>query len=260
MSRVAGLHCSTRGGAAPQALPLVVLPGLMGGAELITRLLGELSADRTVHCVDPLGSGESEAPDEDAAFEWSSQVERLLAVLDANGVVQADVLGLSMGGIWAQHALLRVPRRFRRAILCGTSARLSVRERAIVSALLFAVRSETPSDVLVRLVATQLFSPAYLHRPGAMGLVEAMLESIWPARPSLERQLGSLLAHSLDRELEAIAIPVRVLVGEHDWLMPPRAAERLAQRIPGSQLRVVPACGHAMSTESPEAIVAMVRA
>jgi pimeloyl-ACP methyl ester carboxylesterase len=57
-------------------------------------------------------------------------------------------------------------------------------------------------------------------------------------------------------------VPVSVLVGDKDRLIPPKLGLELATRIPGSQLVWVPGAGHALILERPgvvnEAISAVV--
>jgi pimeloyl-ACP methyl ester carboxylesterase len=45
-------------------------------------------------------------------------------------------------------------------------------------------------------------------------------------------------------DLEAIAVPVRLWQGDADLLVPPAHARRLAERIPGAELVLVPEAGH----------------
>ena len=54
--------------------------------------------------------------------------------------------------------------------------------------------------------------------------------------------------------LAAIKCPTLVLVGDGDEATPPELAREMAAGIPGSQLVVVPECGHLSTLEQPQAV------
>lgn len=60
--------------------------------------------------------------------------------------------------------------------------------------------------------------------------------------------------------LDAIDVPVLVVVGSHDRLTPPGAARRLAEKIKDAQLHVLRDAGHTSMFEQPEEFNAAVRA
>ena len=53
--------------------------------------------------------------------------------------------------------------------------------------------------------------------------------------------------------LAAIKVPTLVLVGEHDSPSPPEVVKVWQQRIPGSELVVIPDAGHLSNLENPDA-------
>ena len=247
MSVCAGLVVTTIAGPRT-APPLVVLPGLPGGKAGGMRLLRRLAAAREVVCVEPLGSGGAELPAPGPSYAWPAQVERLLAVLDDHGAGEVDVLGWSLGGVWAQHALLAAPRRFRRAVLAVTAPRLRARERAWIDHMKAMFSAGLAADQLVRGLLPLLFAPDFLHRPGAMAVLTAHLEMSTFERDGWLGQLDALLEHDLERELAAATAICRVIVAEHDWLFPPSEGERLA-RFAGAPLERIAGAGHAVWVE-----------
>ena len=85
----------------------------------------------------------------------------------------------------------------------------------------------------VRAVAIEMFQEAV--RQGAVGWVDDVLRlgRPWPFR------------------LDEIGADVRFHHGEDDVLVPPQYAKELAERIPGSQLRLYPGEGHISILDSP---------
>jgi len=50
-----------------------------------------------------------------------------------------------------------------------------------------------------------------------------------------------------------------VIVGADDTPTPPAKARRIAERVPGAQLEIVPNCGHSSTVEQPKAITELLR-
>ncbi|MEJ5292830.1 MAG: alpha/beta hydrolase [Candidatus Methanosuratincola sp.] len=67
----------------------------------------------------------------------------------------------------------------------------------------------------------------------------------------------------LESNLSKISVPVLVMTGSDDRIVPPSNAIRLAEEIPGSRLVVIPDCGHIPHEETPQefldAVVAFLR-
>ena len=66
------------------------------------------------------------------------------------------------------------------------------------------------------------------------------------------RTIRALLAQQAPGQLEDIAVPTLIMVGEHDRLSPEAVSRAMAERISGSQLVVIPDAGHMSSMEKPE--------
>ncbi len=252
MSVVAGLVVTTIPGPR-MGRPLLVLPGLPGGKAGGMRLLQRLAAEREVLCIEPLGCGGGDVPPPGPSYAWPAQVERLLAGLDACGAREVDVLAWSLGGVWAQHALLAAPSRFCRAVLAVTGPRLRARERAWASHLKALFATTLKSDQIAQGMIPLLFAPEFLHRPGAMAVLTAHLEQATFASDGWIGQLDALAEHGLERELAAATAICRVIVAEHDWLFPPSEGERLA-RFAGAPVERLLGAGHAVWVERDEAL------
>jgi pimeloyl-ACP methyl ester carboxylesterase len=68
------------------------------------------------------------------------------------------------------------------------------------------------------------------------------------------RVLELLGEHDATRTLDAIDVPTLVVAGDRDLFTPRSAAERMARRIPGSELLVVPGGTHYVCVEYPELV------
>jgi pimeloyl-ACP methyl ester carboxylesterase len=59
--------------------------------------------------------------------------------------------------------------------------------------------------------------------------------------------------------LGSVKVPVEVVSGDWDLVVPPRASVALARAIPRSQLTMVPRAGHFVARDAPETLAAVIR-
>jgi pimeloyl-ACP methyl ester carboxylesterase len=78
-----------------------------------------VQAGRQVVLIDCRGHGGSGKPHDAAAYGGDKRARDVLAVLDALGLPEADLVGFSMGGLIALATALRFPERVRRLIVIG---------------------------------------------------------------------------------------------------------------------------------------------
>jgi pimeloyl-ACP methyl ester carboxylesterase len=79
-----------------------------------------------------------------------------------------------------------------------------------------------------------------------------------------DRALWELTAAShplgLEDRLDEIGVPVLVITGDDDRIVPTEQSVRLASELPDAKLVVIPDCGHVPHEECPEAFLKAVRA
>ena len=68
------------------------------------------------------------------------------------------------------------------------------------------------------------------------------------------RVLELLGEHDATRLLDEVDVPALVIAGDKDLFTPRSAAERMARRIPGAELLVVPGGTHYLAVEYPELV------
>jgi pimeloyl-ACP methyl ester carboxylesterase len=67
------------------------------------------------------------------------------------------------------------------------------------------------------------------------------------------RAVAALVAFDRRTALPAIRVPTLVITGEHDRTAAPEVARRMAERIAGCQVEIVPRAGHLLNMEQPQA-------
>ncbi len=69
---------------------------------------------------------------------------------------------------------------------------------------------------------------------------------------------GVIDRQGIYEQLERIATPTLILVGDQDLATPPARSERIHARIAGSRLRGLPGAGHTSTIEEPAAVNAAI--
>jgi 3-oxoadipate enol-lactonase/4-carboxymuconolactone decarboxylase len=178
----------------------------------------------------------------------------VLAVLDALGVAQAHLGGLSIGGLVAQALALAAPARVLSLMLCDTAMVFPPaqmwRDRAEVA------RSQG-LGVLEEGVLARWVTPAGLDTPAARGL-RAMLRRT-PAE-GYAAAADALGACDLSARTGSLGMPTLILVGDQDQATPRAAAEALHAAIAGSALVVLEGAAHIPTLECARAVTAAMQA
>lgn len=195
------------------------------------------------------GDGDGDPP----AVSVDDYAGDILALLDGLGVGDAVVCGVSMGGYIAFAILRRAPERVRAVILANTRPQadpptsLEGRRRMLASM----------ADGGVAAVAGEMI-PKLLGRTTRAeraDLVESLRRIILGNRPeAIAGAIAALMSRpDSGPQLEAIACPALVIVGDEDEVTPPDVARDMHASIRGSELVVIPGAGHLSSFEQPTA-------
>jgi 3-oxoadipate enol-lactonase len=244
-------------GQGPRAL--VLAHNLMCDHEVWSPVLAELagSPPERVVSLDLRGHGGSTAH---APYAIADAAADLCAIVDAEGIDEVVVVGLSLGASVAMELLLADPARVRGAVLlaaCGEAAtrRESVRDavvRKTIEALGF------PGPIAAQ-TAQALFGATFRARaPDAVRACEAKLATLTPRFAA--HALGAWSGRrAILRDLARVTQPVTVVVGEEDLRCPPADGEKVHAAIAGAHLVRLAATGHTMSVERPAEVARAVR-
>jgi pimeloyl-ACP methyl ester carboxylesterase len=200
--------------------------------------------------VDARGFGESALGSGPLSMEEIA--EAAIRVLDAAGISQAVVCGLSMGG-YAALAMVRLfQERIRGLVLSDTKAGADNDEaRRNRAALADCVREHGSSAAVEAMLPKILGATTHRQRPEVVRRVEQAMGAA--PRQAVVNALAGLAARpDATGTLTAIRAPTLVLCGVEDVLTPVADAEALHRAIAGSRLVVLPGAGHLSNLESPE--------
>jgi pimeloyl-ACP methyl ester carboxylesterase len=191
---------------------------------------------------DMRGHGQSDYPDDPAAYSEALTVADMAALLDEIGAESAIVGGLSLGGYMSLAFYRAYPERVRALLIIDTGpgfkkddARDAWNKRAHETGERFEREGLAVLQSLSRERST------VSHR-NASGLARA-------ARGMLAQRDARVI-----ESLPAITVPTLVVVGADDapFLA---ASDYMAAKIPGANKVVIPAAGHAVNIDQPQAFV-----
>lgn len=167
----------------------------------------------------------------------------------------AIVVGLSLGGMIAQHLALRSPKLVRGLVLAATTCGLPHGRQANLHALALIFRTLGGDERVKQQVARLLVHRRSLEKNPR--IFSSWIEQIQRSPRQPRGMLGQLLAavgHSTGFSLHRITCPTVVLAGDDDRVIPPDNASIIARRIPGAELVMLPDAGHVFPLEVPAAL------
>jgi pimeloyl-ACP methyl ester carboxylesterase len=228
------LHYEVEGPANGRAVVLV--HGLGGRAEDWRDLAPYVAkAGFRVYLPDLIGYGRSEKP-ADFSYSVHDEADVVVGFLDALELKQVDLGGWSMGGAIVQHVAADHPDRVRRLLLFD-SAGLYVLPNWDIK--LFTPESASQLDQL-----DVLLMP---HPPKIPGFVARDILRVSNHREwIIHRALATMLTgqDATDKIVPQLKMPVLILWGGEDKIMPVDQGEMLHHMLPQSEFDVIPGCGH----------------
>ncbi|MGH2454123.1 MAG: alpha/beta fold hydrolase [bacterium] len=224
--------------------PVVLLVGGLGADGHFWYKQTPALAERfTVIVPDNRDTGRSDTPDE--SYTVRTLAEDLRGFLDALEVPVAHIVGASGGGFIAQEFGLAHPGRVARMVLCCTSfggPRSIPIPPETIQVLLN--RTGDPERDLRTFLPLQLATDYLQTHAAEVDAYVAWRVAHPQPLPAYQRQAAAFLAHDAGARLPALRLPVLVLHGEMDRVVPAGNGDLLAEIIPGARLQRLEGVGH----------------
>jgi pimeloyl-ACP methyl ester carboxylesterase len=223
----------------PGAGPVVLVShGFSATSAMWAPNLGALARGRTVVAWDQRGHGDSDAPDDPAAYGRDVCVADMGALLDQVGAEKAVLVGMSLGGYLSLAFHLAHPRRVAALVLVDTGPGFrkdDAREQWNTWARQRGEEIERQGALGERL-STEVRQARHRDLRGV-----AMA-----ARYVLTQADGQIMA-----SLPGVAVPTLVVVGSEDTNFL-AAADYMARTIPDARKVVIDKAGHASNLDQPD--------
>lgn len=253
------VHLTTYG-TATDAAPFVLLHGFTGSGADWGGTFGQ-PHDVLAYAPDLPGHGQTRVPDEPAAYTMPQIAADLVAMIEQLNAQPAHLLGYSMGGRLALYVAAHYPDHFATLTLVSASPGLRTdAERA----------ARRESDEALAAFIEREGIEAFVNRWEQLSLWESQQRTLTDeAREALRqrrlmntpeglarslRHMGTGAQPSLWDALPDIALPVHLIVGEHDPKFRAIAGE-MASALPDAQTTLIDNAGHALHLEQPAAFM-----
>jgi 3-oxoadipate enol-lactonase len=192
-------------------------------------------------------------------YEVADMARDTLALADALGLERFHLLGMSLGGTIAQEVALAAPERVRTLTLVVTYAWAGRWGREFARLWGRAAERRDDEEHLDWLIL-QTVSQEFYENPHAVEAMRNLLLANPHPQPrdAFVRQLDAGARHDTRARLASLAMPVHVIGGERDLLVPAFKSEEIAALIPGAQLTILPGGPHGLNVERAEEFNALV--
>jgi 3-oxoadipate enol-lactonase len=234
--------------------PLVMLHCL-GMTHHLWDCLSGLADRYSLISYDLPGHGETALPAASYGIEELSA--QLAAVLRREGIAQAHIMGISLGGLVAQCFAATEPAMVERLVLCDTTPRYTDEARANWSVRAAAARRDGAASLLP-MIEQIWFTPAFVAtEPPAVKLVRDTFRACSGEGYALACE--ALGAADLRNLAPRIASPTLVICGSAESDAFKDAARWLGEHITGARVEFVAEAAHASVLEQPVVIEKLLR-
>jgi 3-oxoadipate enol-lactonase len=219
--------------------PIVFLHGVGSDKSVWRPQLDHFGKTRRALAFDYPGYGESDFIEGATRDDFAASI---LAAMDALGIEEAHVCGLSLGGVVAIALHAAAPDRCASLIIADSfavhpegqeihdrSIAASQDIRALAEARVGALLASEEANLRSEVIETMAQIDPAAYRIGA--------DAVW-------------LADQGDRAA-AIRVPTLIIVGDEDAITPPALSEQLYALIPGSRLDVIAGASHLANLDKP---------
>lgn len=200
----------------------------------------------------------------DNPYSPAAQVDLVFALMDSLGIESAILVGNSAGGTVAMNAALAHPERVRALVLVDAAVYSGGGTPGFLRPLFQTPQMDRLGILLARSISTrgmEILSTAWHDQsritPEIIANYRKPLQvNNWDV--GLWQLTRSSQESDLPNRLGELNLPVLVVTGDDDRIVPTENSLRLAQEIPGASLAVFENCGHLPQEECPGAFLAAV--
>jgi pimeloyl-ACP methyl ester carboxylesterase len=230
------VHYEERGEGNPG--PMIMVHGSGGSSATWYLQIKNLSDRLHIIAIDLNGHGKTmDRNDPDVSRSYLDDIQQVVAQYE-----KPVLSGHSMGGALTQLFAMEKPGALSGIVLVGTGARLRV------NPLIFNLL-ENDFEGYIGVVGEFLF-----HEDAEESLIEASKKEVRKCPASITRRDFELCDDfDIMEKVSSINLPTLIIVGESDVLTPVKYSTYLADKIPKSQIDVIPRAGHSVMLEQPEA-------
>lgn len=233
----------------PKDKPALVFSNSLGSdLRIWDGVVARLAEHFRIVLYDKRGHGLTDGPP--PPYSANDLSQDVIELLDAEGINEAAVCGISVGGLIAQCLALTYPQRVRALVLCDTGARIGTVdswEQRIAAVRAGGLQSLETGTM------ERWFSRTFRERCAAAvrGYANMLL------RTSVDGYIGTCCAlrdGDFTEQLNRIRQPTLVLCGEDDMATPPELGQQLGRLIPHARFSLIERAAHLPCIEQPQSL------
>jgi pimeloyl-ACP methyl ester carboxylesterase len=234
--------------------PLMLIAGLASDSQSWLPIVADLSKLFTVILPDNRGVGRST---QECQISIDLMADDCIALARHLGFEKVSLLGHSMGGMVAIECAIRYPDLVDRLLLAATTARNSPRNNQLFLDWATWYASGYNRPAWFRNLLTWIFTEHFFDNQQILdGSLLYLLNYPWPqSAEALRKQVDAIAAFDASDQLSSITVPVCIIVGSKDILLPPSCSEQLAAQIPGALLTRINGAAHSIHMEQPQPFI-----
>jgi pimeloyl-ACP methyl ester carboxylesterase len=213
---------------------IVFVPGLGATHDLWGPQLEAFRGAHRVISFDPRGNGKSGKLTGPVSSILDRQCDDVAALLDRLGIARALFVGVSYGGVFTQHFVLRHPARVRAMVLVDTFS--DTKPPHLVDRLICLGNYNVWANYLPRPWLKRLMGSMWSNWPAAQERMLRIMDS-WRAHEATLQRLAIMGAEHTSK-LRAVACPALGIAGDRT-ATGVRLMQRTMAALPGSRLEVV---------------------
>jgi 3-oxoadipate enol-lactonase len=234
--------------------PVLLLSNSLGTTlEMWAPQVASLSSHFRVIRYDTRGHGQSDAPR--AAYSIDQLGRDAVAVLDATGVSDAHVCGLSLGGVTAMWLGINTPSRVRSLVLAATAAHIGSDD--LWNTRIRQVRTGGTGSIAESVMSRWFSEEFRIANPSVVETYRAMLTNT--ETDGYAGCCAALRDADLRQAIAQIAAPTLVIAGAADPATPPADGEVIRQRVRGAEMITLSAA-HMVNVEQADTFTETVAA
>jgi len=241
-----------------QGEPVLLVMGLAMSGRGWRKQVEDLADDFTVCAYDNRGVGASSSPP--GIYTTRALARDAFGLMDHLGWDRAHIVGISMGGMIAQHMGLMSPDRVRSLALISTHMGGRGGRPSFEGTKTFLTMQTSTGERRLQAVSKMLFSQSWAdNNEGFLRNDFAEIGSI-PSSPwGVAGQLAAVLSHMSRRRLHRLrGIPAVVMTGTEDLMVRPFNSRRIADAL-HAPLVEVEGAGHGLIIEAHDQVNATLR-
>jgi pimeloyl-ACP methyl ester carboxylesterase len=233
--------------------PLVLIPYLAADYACYAFQVAEYAKHFTCISLDLRGAGETDKPE--GVYSTELFADDVAAFMQAVGLEQAHVSGLSLGAATGMWLAAKYPDKVKSLSLHGPWTRTDPFLKTVVEGWQVTAKAlgSVPEAVIMGIFPWCLTPELYAARPDFVQSLAAFVRGR-PAQPlaAFIQQSNAVIRHDVEAQIARITVPTQITCGRRDLLTSDRFAEPIHRAIHGSELIVFEDCAHTPMYEKVE--------